>query len=487
MGEMGPCGPCSEIHIDIRTQEERQKIDGYTLVNQDHPLVVEIWNLVFIQFNRMSNGSLETLPRKHIDTGMGLERLVMAIQGAKSNYDTDVFMPVISYVADKAGVKYGEDDRTDIAIRVISDHIRAITFVIADGQMPSNNQAGYVIRRILRRAVRYGYTFLGFKAPFLYDVVALVAKQFQDVFPEANSQLEFIQNVVKREEQTFLETLEKGLNTLNQIINQIIQNNDGSPIDGQVVFQLYDTFGFPVDLTALIASEQGLSWDKAGFEKAMQEQKTRSKTSNLSENTDWIQVHEGESEFVGYDYHHTKTYVLQYRQVNRQVKQKKKTFYQIVLGKTPFYAESGGQIGDKGVLRFGDEEIAVLDTQKENQIFVHLTERLPKDIKGICSAEIDVQARKDITRHHTATHLMHAALQEVLGDHVEQRGSLVRADSLRFDFSHYQKVTPEQCQQIEHIVNQKISLNLVKEERRNMPIAQAKRRGSKSLIWREIR
>ena len=476
MGDQGPCGPCSEIHIDLRDEEEIAKKDGKSLVNADDPQVVEIWNLVFIQFNRKADKSLEKLPETHVDTGMGFERLAMAIQGKKSNYDTDVFQPLIQFIAKATGKTYGESEKTDIAIRVMSDHIRAITFSIADGQLPSNNKAGYVIRRILRRAVRYGYTFLGIREPFLYKLVDILAEQFDDVFPEVQAQLSFIKNVVENEESSFLTTLERGLGILQEVMDKA---GDNKLIDGKVVFELYDTFGFPVDLTDLVARENGFSTDQKGFEAAMEEQKNRARNAASSEKGDWIEVAEGdETEFIGYDFTESAAKILRYR----EVQEKKKTFFQIVLDRTPFYAESGGQVGDQGLLLSDDEKISIIDTQKENDLIIHLANKLPENLSADFTAKVNTQKRTLTANNHSATHLLHAALREVLGDHVAQKGSLVHDKGLRFDFSHFQAVTQEELAKVEKIVNQKIRENIALEEKRNVPIEQAKEMGATALF-----
>ncbi len=476
MGDTGPCGPCSEIHIDLRPQAEIEKKLGKELVNADHPQVVEIWNLVFIQFNRLANGSLVKLPETHVDTGMGFERLAMAIQGKYSNYDTDVFQPIIQAIAQKAGVSYGNDEKLDIAIRVIADHIRAIAFAIADGQLPSNNKAGYVIRRILRRAVRYGYNFLQFKEPFMYELVPLLGEQFADVFPEINAESEFIQRVISQEEAAFLKTLEKGLTTLQSLIQK---QTEPKVIAGEIAFELYDTYGFPFDLTALIARENGFTTDEEGFQKAMKVQKERSRAAAATEQGDWHYVHEEEeSEFIGYDYLNSKVRILRYR----EVKDKKKTLYHLVLDKTPFYAESGGQVGDQGILKNEQESIKVLDTKKENDLIVHFVEKLPHTPEATFEAIVDTSKRSLTTNNHTATHLLHAALRRVLGDHVAQKGSLVNEKLLRFDFSHFAKMTEEEIAQVEHIVNQRIRQNIALDEKRNVPIEEAKRMGAMALF-----
>ncbi len=477
MGETGPCGPCSEIHIDLRKKIEITEKSGIELVNANHPLVVEIWNLVFIQFNRMADGSLQNLPEKHIDTGMGFERITMAIQNKHSNYDTDIFQPLINYVAQKAEVLYGADKQKDIAIRVISDHIRAIAFAIADGQLPSNNKAGYVIRRILRRAVRYGYNFLHFQQPFLFELVAILSEQFEEVFPEIKSQQTFIEKVIRQEEISFLKTLNNGLKILHAWIENNAKKQDTIP--GKTVFDLYDTFGFPADLTALIARENKLKIDEADFMRAMQVQKKRSQKAAATEKSDWIQVQEGERiDFVGYDHTEYQTRILAYR----TLKDKKKNIYQVLLEQTPFYAESGGQVGDTGYIQNGKERILVIDTQKENNLIIHILTKLPTDLQASFQCKVDTERRGLIANNHTATHLMHAALRQVLGNHVAQRGSLVNERLLRFDFSHYTKMSTEEIARVEQIVNQKIRGNITKEERRNVPIAEAKGQGATAFF-----
>ena len=478
MGDTGPCGPCSEIHIDLRTEDEIARVPGKELVNNDHPQVVEIWNLVFMQFDRKADGRLESLPAQHIDTGMGFERLAMALQGKKSNYDTDVFTPLIDKVAQSAGVKYGEKKETDIAIRVIVDHIRAISFAIADGQLPSNNKAGYVIRRILRRAVRYGYTFLNFNSPFLYQLVDVLADQYKGFFDELDSQRELIAKVIKEEENSFLRTLDNGLKRLEQIKERLVSQNE-TTISGREVFELYDTYGFPVDLTALIARENGFQIDEPGFQQAMAEQKNRSKADAASEKGDWTELlPDAKVEFVGYDHEEAESRIIKYR----EIKEKKRTVFQIVLDKTPFYGESGGQVGDTGVIESQEETIKILDTQKENDLIVHFTDKLPVNPAAVFHARIDKKRRALIKFNHSATHLLHAALREVLGHHVQQKGSLVSDSVLRFDFSHFSKVEPEQIEQIEQIVNEKIRENIRLNEKRSVPIEEAKSMGAMALF-----
>lgn len=478
MGDTGPCGPCSEIHIDLRTDEERKAVSGFDLVNNDHPQVIEIWNLVFMQFNRLSDGSLKELPAKHVDTGMGFERLVRAIQQKSSNYDTDVFMPFINFLEGKSGKKYGQDEKTDIAMRVIVDHIRAISFTIADGQLPSNNKAGYVIRRILRRAVRYGYTFLGFQKPFMYEMLPMLAESFGEVFPEVVAQQDFIGRVIEEEEASFLRTLDNGLKILDQIKNEL-QASGGQVIDGKTAFELYDTFGFPLDLTSLIARENGLSVDEKGFAEEMEKQKTRSRAAAEQETGDWIMVRDDEGvEFVGYDNLTAQSKIIKYR----QIKDKKGNRFQLVLDRTPFYAESGGQVGDTGLLISSSEKIKVLDTKKENDLIVHFVDKLPLEPNAQFSAEVNATKRKLTMNNHTATHLLQSALKDVLGDHVQQKGSLVNEELLRFDFSHFAKLTDEEITRVEAIVNAKIRENIQLSEERNVPIEEAKKKGATALF-----
>ena len=477
MGDTGPCGPCSEIHIDLRPDEELNKVPGRDLVNNDHPLVIEIWNLVFIQFNRLSNGRLENLPHKHVDTGMGFERLAMAIQGKKSNYDTDVFRPLINAVAHKAGINYGADTKKDIAIRVISDHIRAVAFTIADGQLPSNNKGGYVIRRILRRSVRYGFTFLGFSEPFMFELVDVLEEQFRDVFPEIRAQKDFIKKVIFEEESSFLRTLENGLKRFEQIRKSLKQGQ--TTIDGKTVFELYDTFGFPLDLTALIARENNLEIDEKGFQAEMNQQKERSKEAARQEAGDWVIVNEVDNiEFLGYETLTSTAIIARYR----EIKTKDKVLYQVVLNRTPFYAESGGQVGDRGYIQSNGDRVHVVDTKKENDLIVHYTRKLPVNLQAEFDCVVDAQKRKLTENNHSATHLLHAALRHVLGDHVQQRGSLVNEDILRFDFSHFAKMTGEEIQRVEHMVNEKIRQNIMLDEKRNVPLDEAKNMGAMALF-----
>ncbi|MBB6238729.1 alanyl-tRNA synthetase [Pedobacter sp. AK013] len=486
MGDTGPCGPCSEIHVDCRTDEEKALVDGATLVNADHPQVIEIWNNVFMQFNRLKNGSLQSLPAKHVDTGMGFERLVRVLQEKSSNYDTDVFQPLIQFIAEKSGNKYGTNEETDIAMRVMADHIRAISFVIADGQLPSSNGAGYVIRRILRRAVRYAYTFLNFKEPFLNQLVPLLAEQFKGVFDELISQQDFVQKVVLEEEVSFLKTLGNGITRFNEYINASINQRDEKHpsykmIEGRFAFQLYDTFGFPIDLTELMAKEKGWIVEMNGFNNALGEQKNRSRAATAIDTGDWIVVNaDDQSEFVGYDDLEIETEILKYR----KVKAKGKEQYQIVLRQTPFYAESGGQVGDTGRLEDHSRQfwVDITDTKKENGLTVHFTDILPDNLEGKFWAVVDEDKRILTEDNHSATHLLHAALKQVLGKHVNQKGSLVNADYLRFDFSHFAKVTDEELAQIEVIVNQKIRQNIKLKEQRNVPYQDAIESGVTALF-----
>ncbi len=451
MGDTGPCGPCTELHVDCRTPEEKKTIDGKTLVNSDHPQVIEIWNNVFIQFNRKKDGSLEELPARHVDTGMGFERLVRVIQNKTSNYDTDVFTNTIEAIEKISSKKYDySDSKEAIAFRVIADHIRAISFTIADGQIPSNTGSGYVIRRILRRAVRYYYSYLNYKKPLLYQLLPLIAKQFEIVFPELTQQLDFISKVVKEEEDAFLRTVDNGLTMLNQASKNI---------NGEEAFKLYDTFGFPLDLTKLVATEKGLTVDEIGFEIEMQKQKTRSRSAAILDTEDWVMVNDIPSSiFVGYDNSETKSKVVKYRKVTN----KGKELFQIILDQTPFYAESGGQVGDSGSLFFGQgrHEVKIIDTKKENDLIVHFTEHILSDMGGEIISKVNAGRRKDITLHHSVTHLMHAALRHVLGKHVAQKGSLVNEEHLRFDFSHFAKVTDEEMAKVEVWVNEKIRENI---------------------------
>lgn len=477
MGDSGPCGPCSEIHVDIRSDEERAKISGKELVNKDHPQVIEIWNLVFIQYNRQANGSLVQLSAKHVDTGMGFERLCMVLQGKQSNYDTDVFQPLIQSVAQMAGVEYGKNEEKDIAIRVISDHLRAISFAIADGQLPSNTGAGYVIRRILRRAVRYGYTFLNFNEPFINKLVPVLVNQMGHQFTELKKQSDLIVKVIAEEEQAFLRTLALGIQKFE---NHIATRGASKEISGDFAFELFDTFGFPIDLTCLIASEKGLNVDMEGFKKGLEAQKTRSRQAAVVETEDWTELidSQAETQFLGYDVLSCESKLVKFR----KVKAKDKEFFQLVFVQTPFYAESGGQAGDKGTLVCGDEKIQITDTKKENNLTVHLTNALPKNINGIFTLQVDKQKRDLTENNHSATHLLHAALRQVLGTHVEQKGSLVNADRLRFDFSHFAKLTDEEIARVEQLVNAKIRENIPLTEYRDLPIEEAQQMGAMALF-----
>lgn len=477
MGDTGPCGPCSEIHIDLRSDEERAAVSGAEMVNKDHPQVIEIWNLVFMQFNRKADSSLEPLPAKVIDTGMGFERLCMALQGKTSNYDTDVFQPIIKVIAEMAGTAYGNDNQKDIAMRVIADHIRTIAFAITDGQLPSNAKAGYVIRRILRRAVRYGYTFLDRKEAFMYKLLPVLIETMGDAYPELIAQKELIEKVIKEEEESFLRTLETGIRLLDKKMEET-KAAGKSVLNGVDAFTLYDTYGFPLDLTELILRENGMEVDIEEFNKAMQQQKERARNAAAIETGDWITLKEGECQFVGYDLFECEAEILRYR----QIKQKNKVLYQIVLDKTPFYAEMGGQVGDTGWLIADDEKIDVVDTKRENNLPVHLVAKLPSDVTATFTAKINVKKRIACECNHSATHLLHEALREVLGTHVEQKGSYVSPDSLRFDFSHFQKVTDEEIRKVEMLVGEKIRANFALEEHRNMPIAEAKALGAMALF-----
>ena len=477
MGDTGPCGPCSEVHIDLRSDEERAKVDGRSLVNESNPQVIEIWNLVFMQYNRKADGSLEGLPAKVIDTGMGFERLCMAIQGKTSNYDTDVFQPIIKVLAEMAGKKYGENEQDDIAMRVIADHIRTIAFSITDGQLPSNAKAGYVIRRILRRAVRYGYTYLNQKQAFMYKLIPVLIESMGDAYPELISQKELIMKVIKEEEDSFLRTLETGIKMLDKVMEET-KAAGKSVVDGKVAFVLYDTYGFPLDLTELILRENNLTVDIEEFNKNMQAQKERARNAAAVETGDWITVKDGEPTFVGYDLTECDAEILRYR----QIKQKNQTLYQIVLDKTPFYAESGGQVGDTGTLSAEGEVIEIINTKKENNLSVHIVAKLPSDITATFKAEINKADRMATACNHTATHLLHLALRTVLGSHVEQKGSLVSPDSLRFDFSHFQKVTDEELRAAEILANRMVRENILLEEDRAMPIAKAKELGAMALF-----
>lgn len=476
MGDTGPCGPCSEIHYDIRSNEDRAKVDGATLVNS-HPDVIEIWNLVFMQFNRKADKSLEPLPAKTIDTGMGFERLCMAVQGEVSNYDTDVFQILIKTIAALSNTEYGKDNKKDIAMRVIADHIRTIAFSITDGQLPSNAKAGYVIRRILRRAVRYGYTFLGQHKPFMYTLIDALIETMGDAYPELIQQKTLIEKVVKEEEESFLRTLETGIKLLDKQIEEAKKQNT-TVLNGADAFTLYDTYGFPLDLTELILRENGMTVDQAGFDEKMKEQKDRARNASAVETGDWITVREGDVEFVGYDETECEAEILRYR----KVKQKSNEFYQIVLSRTPFYAEMGGQVGDSGWLINGDEKLDIFDTKRENNLAVHLSNKLPEDLTTTFTAAIDVKKRTAAECNHTATHLLHEALREILGTHVEQKGSYVSPMVLRFDFSHYEKLTDKEIRKIERYVTSRIRENITLDESRQVPIAQAQEMGAMALF-----
>ncbi len=478
MGDTGPCGPCSEIHVDLRSDAERVEVPGVTLVNHDHPQVIEIWNLVFMQFNRKADGSLEGLPAKVIDTGMGFERLCMAIQGKISNYDTDVFQPIIQSIGQITGNPYGEDQKKDIAMRVIADHIRTISFSITDGQLPSNAKAGYVIRRILRRAVRYGYTFLGQKKAFMYRILPALIDTMGDAYPELSAQKGLIEKVIREEEDSFLRTLETGIKLLDKVMEET-RTNGKNTIDGAGAFTLYDTYGFPLDLTELILREQQMEVDKAGFDVEMQKQKDRARNAAAVETGDWVVLKEREPKFTGYDATSCDVEILRYR----QVKQKNQEFYQIVLDYTPFYAEMGGQVGDKGrLIGESGEIIEIFDTKRENNLAVHLAKKLPSDVTAVFRAEIDLKKRTATECNHTATHLLHEALREVLGSHVEQKGSFVSPEILRFDFSHFQKITDEELREVERKVTSRIRENIAIDEHRNVPISEAKAMGAMALF-----
>ena len=479
MGDQGPCGPCSEIHVDIRPDEERAQIDGLSLVNQGHPQVIEIWNLVFMQYNRKADGSLEPLPKRVIDTGMGFERLCMAIQGKTSNYDTDIFTPMIQAIATLTGIEYGAAKESDVAMRVIADHIRTIAFAITDGQLPSNAKAGYVIRRILRRAVRYGYTFLGRREAFMYSLLPVLIQTMGEAYPELVAGRELIEKVMREEEESFLRTLETGIRLLDKQIEEC-QRQGQQVLDGQAAFVLYDTYGFPLDLTALILSEQGMTVDEVGFDAAMQQQKERARNAAAIDAGDWISVHdEAAVRFVGYDQLETTTEILRYR----QVKQKGQEYYQVVLSETPFYAEMGGQVGDRGVLIASDgTRYTIFDTKRENNLAIHLMKQLPAELEGSFRAVVDAERRHRIEANHSATHLLHEALREVLGAHVEQKGSFVSDEVLRFDFAHFAKVEPEQLRAVERLVAERVRACLPLQEYREVPIEEARQMGAMALF-----
>ena len=473
MGDAGPCGPCTEIHVDVRTAEEKAQKPGRELVNNDHPQVIEIWNNVFMQFERKADGSLVTLPAQHVDTGMGFERLCMVLQGKRSNYDTDVFQPLIQELAKRCGKVYGKEERSDIAMRVIADHLRAISFAIADGQLPSNTGAGYVIRRILRRAVRYGYSFLGFNEPFMHSLVPLLVDQMGEQFPELKKQHDIVKNVMLEEEKAFLRTLEQGTKRIEQALAE-----SKGVLPGDKAFELFDTYGFPIDLTQLMAREQGRDVDMTGFDAELQKQKERSRAATAVTTGDWVELGKGETEFVGYDELGTEARILRYRKVSGKGGDQ----FQLVLDRTPFYAEGGGQVGDQGWLIQGADQVEVIDTKRENQLVVHFTKELPKDVTQPLTAQVNTQRRGLTARNHTATHLLHHALRKHLGTHVEQKGSLVAPDRLRFDISHFAKVTPEELATIEREVNAMITDDIVFEDKRNVPIAEAKAMGAMALF-----
>ena len=476
MGETGPCGPCSEIHIDLRDEAARKQIPGRDLVNKDDPQVIEIWNLVFMQYNRMADGHLVELPAKHVDTGMGFERLVRVLQGKTSNYDTDVFQPIIQAIAKMSGIEYGKEEKTDVAMRVIADHLRAVSFAIADGQLPSNNGAGYVIRRVLRRAVRYGFTFLGFEEPFVCQLLPILVQQMEHNYPEIKAQQELVSKVIREEEASFLRTLAQGIKRFESYVEQ----HPGQDIDGNFAFELFDTYGFPIDLTQLMANEKGINVDMDGFKTNLDEQKNRSRKAAEKANGDWVVVNASEqpTEFVGYTDMTCESHILRFREVVA----KKQRHFEIVLDKTPFYAEMGGEVGDTGTLTSENETIKILNTVKENNLVIHITEQLPQNPEVAFTATIDTERRQRIANNHTATHLMHAALRKVLGTHVEQKGSLVDDQRLRFDFSHFSKMTPEEIRQVEKIVNQKIRENIPNVTYAEIPIDEAKAMGATALF-----
>ena len=477
MGDTGPCGPCSEIHLDSRTPEEKAKTLGRTLVNKDDPQVIEIWNIVFMQYNRKADGSLEPLPMHVIDTGMGFERLVRALQGKHSNYDTDIFQPIIKEICRLTGHEYGKDEATDVAMRVVADHLRAVAFSIADGQLPGNAKAGYVIRRILRRAVRYAYTFLGQKEAFMYKLLPVLIYEMGEAYPELSAQRELIGRVMKEEEDSFLRTLEKGISLLSNAIDEL-KSAGKTQLDGIQAFRLFDTYGFPLDLTQLICREHGITVDEAQFDEEMQKQKSRARNAAQVENSDWVEVHSGEQQFVGYDYTEHECHILRYRKVT----QKKNTYFELVLDYTPFYGEMGGQVGDTGVLVSEDETVEVIDTKRENNQSIHIVSALPKNLEANFMACVDTEKRAASAANHTATHLLDYVLKQVLGEHVEQKGSYVSADTLRFDFSHFQKVTDDELRQVERMVNAMIRQDIPLDEHRDTPIEEAKQMGAISLF-----
>uniref|UniRef100_UPI0040253493 alanine--tRNA ligase n=1 Tax=Prevotella sp. TaxID=59823 RepID=UPI0040253493 len=477
MGDTGPCGPCSEIHVDSRPLDQRGDVPGRDLVNKDDPQVIEIWNIVFMQFNRKADGSLEPLAMNVIDTGMGFERLVRMMQGKHSNYDTDIFQPIIKEEERITGKKYGESEETDVAMRVVADHLRAVAFSIADGQLPSNAKAGYVIRRILRRAIRYAYTFLGQKEAFIYRLLPVLIQEMGDAFPELPAQRELIARVMKEEEDSFLRTLEKGINMLQTAMDQL-KAEGKNQLDGVQAFRLFDTYGFPLDLTQLICREHGFTVDEEQFDAEMQKQKERARNAAAVENGDWVDVAEGNQQFVGYDYTEYECHILRYRKVT----QKKNTFYELVLDYTPFYGEMGGQVGDTGVLVSEDETVEVIDTKRENNQSIHIVKALPKNINAQFMACVDTDKRAGSAANHTATHLLDYALKQVLGDHVEQKGSYVSANTLRFDFSHFQKVTDDELRQVERLVNDMIRQDIPLDEHRDTPMEEAKELGAIALF-----
>ena len=477
MGDTGPCGPCSEIHVDSRTPEEKAQVPGRELVNKDNPQVIEIWNIVFMQYNRKSDGSLEPLPMHVIDTGMGFERLVRMLQDKHSNYDTDIFQPIINEIERLSGLKYGVKEETDVAMRVIADHLRAVAFSIADGQLPSNAKAGYVIRRILRRAVRYAYTFLGQKEAFMFKLVPVLVREMGEAYPELQAQQELIGRVMKEEEDSFLRTLDKGINLLNGDMDEL-KAHEKTVLDGVSAFRLFDTYGFPLDLTELICRENGYTVDEKGFDEEMQKQKARARNAAAVENGDWEVLREGEQEFVGYDYTEYECHILRYRKVT----QKKNTFYEVVLDHTPFYGEMGGQVGDTGALVGAEETVDVIDTKRENNQSIHIIKQLPKNPSAEFMACVDIDKRNGSAANHTATHLLDYALKQVLGDHVDQKGSYVSADTLRFDFSHFQKITDEELRKVERLVNDMIRQDLPLDEHRDTPLEEAKKLGAIALF-----
>ena len=477
MGDTGPCGPCSEIHLDSRSAEEKAKVPGRELVNKDDPQVIEIWNLVFMQFNRKADGSLEKLSMNVIDTGMGFERLVRSIQGKTSNYDTDIFQPIIHEIERLSGMKYGKKEDTDIAMRVIADHLRAVSFSIADGQLPGNAKAGYVIRRILRRAVRYAYTFLNQKEAFIYKLIPILVAEMGPSYPELPAQQQLISHVMKEEEDAFLRTLDKGISLLNCDMDEL-RAHDETVLDGRQAFRLFDTYGFPLDLTQLILRENGYTVDEKQFDEEMQKQKARARNAAVVENSDWVELREGEQQFVGYDYTEYECHILRYRKVT----QKKNTYYELVLDNTPFYGEMGGQVGDRGVIVSENETVEIIDTKRENNQSIHIVKALPKDPEADFMACVDTDLRDACAANHTATHLLDYALKQVLGDHVEQKGSFVSPNTLRFDFSHFQKVTAEELRQVERMVNDLIRQDIARDEHRHMPIDEARQMGAIALF-----